>query len=102
MPVFEQFMTPAITGAAVALLVMFSVGGIIYGLFLPSLSGTKKRDARMSAVSARPQSETQRKTMRDTNRRKKSIQDQLKDFVFPNWLLTVLLIRRLLVGSTCS
>ncbi|CTQ65180.1 type II secretion system F family protein [Roseibium alexandrii] len=80
MPVFEQFMTPAITGAAVAILVMFSVGGIIYGLFLPSLSGTKKRDARMSAVSARPQSETQRKTMRDTNRRKKSIQDQLKDF----------------------
>lgn len=77
---FEQFMTPAITGTAVAVLVMLSVGGIIFGLFLPSLSGTKRRDERMSAVSARPQNENQRKQARDTNRRKKSIQDQLKEF----------------------
>ncbi|QDG74489.1 type II secretion system F family protein [Labrenzia sp. PHM005] len=77
---FEQFMTPAVTGTAVAILVMLSVGGIIFGLFLPSLSGTKRRDERMTAVSARPQNENQRKQVRDTNRRKKSIQDQLKDF----------------------
>ncbi|MEP3046688.1 MAG: type II secretion system F family protein [Roseibium sp.] len=77
---FEEFMTPAITGVAVAILVMLSVGGIIYGLFLPSLSGSKKRDQRVQAVSARPQSEKQRKLLRDNDRKKKSIQDQLKGF----------------------
>ncbi len=76
----EQFMTPTIMGIAVAVLAMLSVGGIIYGLFLPALSGTKRRDARISAVSARPQNEKQRKQVRDTDRRRKSIQDQLKDF----------------------
>jgi len=77
---FEQFMTPAITAAAVAILVMLSVGGVIFSLFQPKLSGSKRRDQRMNALSARPQSETQRKQLRDNDRRKKSIQDQLKDF----------------------
>lgn len=77
---FEEFMTPTVTGAAIALLVMLSVGGVIYGMFLPTLSGTKRRDERLQAVSVRPQNENQRKQLRDTNRRKKSIQDQLKDF----------------------
>lgn len=77
---FEDFMTPAVTGAAIALLVMLSVGGVIYGLFLPTLSGTKRREERLQSVAVRPQTENQRKQLRDTNRRKKSIQDQLKDF----------------------
>lgn len=77
---FEQFMTPAVTAIAVAVLVMLSVGGVIFGLFMPSLSGAKKREERLSALSARPQSEKQRKQVRDNDRRKKSIQDQLKDF----------------------
>ncbi|MEP1932006.1 MAG: type II secretion system F family protein [Roseibium sp.] len=77
---FEEFMTPTVTGLAVAILVMLSVGGIIYGLFLPALSGAKRRDQRVQAVSARPQSDTQRKQLRDSDRRKRSIQDQLKDF----------------------
>lgn len=76
----EDFLTPEITGIAVALLVMFAVGGIIYSLFQPTLSGSKKRDQRIEAVAARPQSENQRKQMRDTDRRKRSIQDQLQDF----------------------
>lgn len=77
---FEEIMTPTVTGLAVAILVMLSVGGIIYGLFLPALSGAKRRDQRVQAVSARPQSDTQRKQLRDSDRRKRSIQDQLKDF----------------------
>ncbi|MEO9527183.1 type II secretion system F family protein [Roseibium sp.] len=80
MSALAELLTPQITGLAVAVLVMLAVGGVIFSLFQPALSGTKRRDQRMLAVSARPQSETQRKVLRDTDRRKKSIQDQLKDF----------------------
>ncbi|MDN3721803.1 hypothetical protein QW131_28085 [Roseibium salinum] len=76
----EDFLTPQITGFAVAALVMLAVGGVIYSLFQPSLSGTKRRDQRLQAVSARPKNEKQRNQLRDTDRRKRSIQDQLKDF----------------------
>ncbi len=77
---FEDFLTPEITGIAVAVLVMLAVGGVIYSLFQPTLSGTKRRDQRLNAVSARPQFENQRKQIRDNDRRKRSIQDQLKEF----------------------
>ncbi len=76
----EDFLTPEITGIAVAVLVTLAVGGIIFSIFQPALSGTKRRDQRMNAVSARPQTEKQRKLLRDTDRRKRNIQDQLKDF----------------------
>ncbi|TYC67924.1 type II secretion system F family protein [Stappia sp. BW2] len=76
----EEFLTPEISGLAVAFLVMLAVGGIIYSLFQPALSGSKRRDQRVSAVAARPQSENQRKALRDVDRRKRSIQDQLKEF----------------------
>lgn len=76
----EEFLTPEITGLAVAALVMLAVGGIIFSIFAPTLSGTKRRDQRMQAVAARPQSEKQRKALRDVDRRKRSIQDQLKEF----------------------
>lgn len=76
----EEFLTPEVTGIAVAGLVMLAVAGVIFSLFAPSLSGTKRRDQRMQAVAARPQTEKQRKQIRDNDRRKKSIQDQLKDF----------------------
>jgi len=76
----EEFLTPQVTGIAVAGLVMLAVAGVIFSLFAPSLSGTKRRDQRMQAVAARPQTEKQRKLIRDDDRRKKSIQDQLKDF----------------------
>lgn len=80
MSALEEFLTPQITGLAVAVLVMLAVGGIIFSLFQPALSGTKQRDKRIQAVAARPQSENQRKALRDTDKRKRSIQDQLKDF----------------------
>lgn len=77
---FEEFLTPQVTGIAVAILVMFAVGGVIYSVFQPTLSGTKRGNQRLQAVSAQPKSEKQRKQLRDTDRRKRSIQDQLKDF----------------------
>ncbi|MES0809881.1 type II secretion system F family protein [Roseibium sp. SCPC15] len=77
---FEDFLTPEVTGIAVAVLVMLAVGGVIFSIFQPTLSGTKQRDQRIQAVSARPQNDSQRKQLRDNDRRKKSIQDQLKDF----------------------
>ncbi|GAB2185925.1 type II secretion system F family protein [Roseibium sp. LAB1] len=76
----EEFLTPEITGLAVAVLVMLAIGGVIYSLFQPALSGSKRRDQRVNAVAARPQNEKQRKALRDVDRRKRSIQDQLKDF----------------------
>ena len=76
----EDILSPQLTGIAVALLVMFAVGGIIYSLFQPALSGSKRSSQRLQAVAARPQSENQRKQLRDTDRRKRNIQDQLKDF----------------------
>ncbi len=76
----EDFISPQVTGIAVAVLVMLAVGGVIYSLFQPTLSGTKRSAKRLQTVSARPQNENQRKQLRDNNRRKKSIQDQLKEF----------------------
>ncbi|WP_299810232.1 type II secretion system F family protein [uncultured Roseibium sp.] len=76
----EELLTPQVTGLAIALLVMLAVGGVIFSLFQPQLSGSKRRDQRLQAVSERPQSEKQRKHLRDNDRRRRSIQDQLKDF----------------------
>ena len=50
----EEFLTPEITGLAVAALVMLAVGGIIFSLFQPALSGSKRRDQRVNAVAAGP------------------------------------------------
>ena len=77
---FENFLTPQITGIAVAILVTLSVGGLVYSFFQPSLSGTKRRDQRLQAISTQPRSKEQRSKVRDNERRRKSIQDQLKDF----------------------
>ncbi|PVB59376.1 type II secretion system F family protein [Labrenzia sp. 011] len=76
----DQFLTPQVTGIAVAALVMLAVGGVIFSLFQPMLSGSKRRDQRLLAVAERPQSEKQRKNLRDNDRRRRSVQDQLKEF----------------------
>ncbi|POF34448.1 type II secretion system F family protein [Roseibium marinum] len=76
----EELITPQVTGLAIAVLVMLAVGGVIFSLFQPMLSGSKRRDQRLQAVAERPQSEKQRKHLRDNDRRRRSIQDQLKEF----------------------
>lgn len=80
MEAFEPFMTPGVTGVAVAVLVALSIGGVIYALFQPLLSGSRRRDKRLSGIAARPQSVELRKKVGDGDRRRKSVQDQLKDF----------------------
>ena len=80
MEAFEPFMTPQVTGLAVALLVALSIGGVIYAVFQPLLSGSRRRDKRVSGITARPQSTELRKKVGDGDRRRKSVQDQLKDF----------------------
>ncbi|WP_417671009.1 type II secretion system F family protein [Roseibium sp.] len=65
---------------AVATLAAISIGGIIYALFQPVLSGAKRRDARMQVIASRSQSIEVRKKAKDGDRRRKSVQDQLKEF----------------------
>ncbi|MBD3756062.1 MAG: type II secretion system F family protein [Gammaproteobacteria bacterium] len=80
MPEIQSSLPPMITTFAVALLVALSIGGVIYALFQPVLSGAKRRDARMNVIAARPQSIEKRRQVKDGDRRKRSVQDQLKDF----------------------
>ncbi|TWI80792.1 tight adherence protein B [Roseibium hamelinense] len=76
----ESLSNPNVQFLLVAILVSLSIGGLIYAAFEPTLSGRKQREQRMSFVAERPQSSDQRKSVRDTNRKKKSVQDQLKEF----------------------
>ncbi|WP_067339863.1 type II secretion system F family protein [Stappia indica] len=77
----QSFLSPQVTMIAVALLATLSIGGIIYALFEPQLSGRAAREKRMKSVSARSSVtiDATRKA-RDGDRRRKSVQDQLKEF----------------------
>ncbi|NBN64657.1 pilus assembly protein [Microvirga tunisiensis] len=79
MDLLQSFLTPGVTTFAVAALVALSIGGIIYALFEPILSGSKKRDERLGQISARPATAADRRPGRDADRRRKSVQDQLKE-----------------------
>jgi len=80
MDAFEAFLTPQVTGLAVAVLVAISIAGVLYAVFQPMLSGNKRRDARISSITVRDQSLEQRKKFKDGERRRKSVQDQLSQF----------------------
>lgn len=80
MDALKSFMSPEVMSIAVALLVAFSIGGILYALFEPVLSGSKKRDERLGQIATRPSTIAERRPVRDADRRRKSVQDQLKDF----------------------
>lgn len=77
---FEAFLTPGVTGIAVAILVTLSIGGLIYAIFQPALSQTKRRDQRLNVIATSSQSLEHRKKVRDGDKRRKSVQDQLKEF----------------------
>ncbi len=64
----------------IALLVSLCIGGIAFALLQPLLSGNKRRDARMSVIATRSQSVDVRAKIRDGDRRRKNVHDQLKDF----------------------
>ncbi|QGZ36042.1 type II secretion system F family protein [Stappia indica] len=78
----QSFLSPQVTMVAIALLATFSIGGIIYALFEPQLSGRAAREKRMKSVSARSNAavDATRRAVRDGDRRRKSVQDQLKEF----------------------
>ncbi len=77
----QSFLSPEVTTIAIALLATFSIGGIIYALFEPQLSGRTAREKRMKSVAVRNSAaiDATRKA-RDGDRRRKSVQDQLKEF----------------------
>lgn len=76
----QAFLTPGVTTIAVALLGAFSLGGILYALFEPQLSGRAAREKRMQAVASRSITIDATRLARDGDRRRKSVQDQLKEF----------------------
>jgi tight adherence protein B len=76
----QAFLTPQVTTIAVALLAAFSIGGIIYAIFEPTLSGRKAREKRMHSVSSRSATIDAARRAKDGDRRRKSVQDQLKEF----------------------
>ncbi|SHL37125.1 type II secretion system F family protein [Roseibium suaedae] len=69
-----------ISTLAVALLFALCIGGVIYAVFQPALSGSKRRDARMHVIAARPQSTEKRRQVKDSDRKRRSVQEQLKEF----------------------
>ncbi|MBO6754905.1 MAG: type II secretion system F family protein [Roseibium sp.] len=77
---FEAFLTPEITKLAAAILIALSICGVLYAVFQPLLSGNRRRDERISSIADRPQSVERRKQVRDGERRRRSVQDQLSQF----------------------
>lgn len=72
--------SPQVTIIAIVGLVIFCVGGLLYALLAPKLSGNGKRDKRMAQISAsRTAAVAERRSMQDADKRRKSVQDSLKD-----------------------
>ncbi|MBO0345693.1 type II secretion system F family protein [Roseibium limicola] len=76
----QAVLGPQITFVAVALLATFSIGGVLYALLQPTLSGSKRRQERVSQISVRPQATDVRMKAKDGEKRRRSVQDQLKQF----------------------
>lgn len=71
---------PQVTVIAVVGLVIFSVGGLLYAFLQPKLSGDQKRDKRMANIStSRTVAVAERRSLQDADKRRKSVQDSLKD-----------------------
>jgi tight adherence protein B len=80
MPDIQSLIGPGGSAIFVAVLAACSVGGVIYALFQPALSGTKRRDERLGVIAKRPQTSDVRVKVMDGDKRRKSVQDQLKEF----------------------
>ncbi|WP_349359367.1 type II secretion system F family protein [Stappia sp.] len=73
-------LTPELTWLAMALLATFSIGGILYALLQPRLSGEKEREKRLKSVASRANTIDAVRRTRDNERRRKSMHDQLREF----------------------
>ncbi|WP_430513423.1 hypothetical protein [Pannonibacter phragmitetus] len=80
MEIFGVTLSPEMTNLAAALLVALSIGSVLYVLLEPLLNGSRKRKERLETISAREVSAVDRRPQRDADRRRKSVQDQLKEF----------------------
>src|SRR5690606_10660420 len=78
----ELFATlpPEMTFVAVAVLVALSLGGVLYALFQPQLSGDRHRQERLKGVTERGILLTEKRKERDGERRRRSVQEQLREF----------------------
>ena len=72
-------LSPLAVQVSVALLVLFSVVGIGVATFFPRLSGGRKSDKRLEAIATRSSKPAERAAGGDENRRKRSVEDTLKE-----------------------
>lgn len=72
-------LSPATIQIAVALLAVFSVGGVLVAALYPRLSGGTKSERRLEAVSASKRKAIDRATGGEEVRRKRSVEDTLKE-----------------------
>lgn len=72
-------LTPFAVQIALALLVVFAVGGVLTAAFYPKLAGGTQSDKRLEAVAATKRKPTERVLATDDNRRKRSVEDTLKE-----------------------
>lgn len=72
--------SPEVTTIAVVGLVIFATAGVLYALLQPQISGDNRQTKRLArAATSRTQVVAERRTAHDADRRRKSIQDSLKE-----------------------
>jgi tight adherence protein B len=71
--------SPLTATIAVFLLAVFSVGGLAFAAFYPRLAGGTKSDKRLESIAAKPSKTAERVTGLDENRRKRSVEETLKE-----------------------
>lgn len=71
-------LSPATVQLAVILLAVFSVGGVAVAALYPRLSGGSKSEKRLESIAAKQRKPTDRIGL-DENRRKRSVEDTLKE-----------------------
>ena len=72
-------LSPLAVQVAVVLLVVFSVGGILTAALYPRLAGGSQGDKRMEAIATPRRKAADRLANADENRRKRSVEDTLKE-----------------------
>lgn len=72
-------LSPVVVQIAVILLVVFSVGGVGVAALYPRLAGGTKSDKRLEAIAVSKRKPTERIAGADDNRRKRTVEDTLKE-----------------------
>lgn len=80
MEIFGVTLSPEITRLAGAMLAALSIGGVLYVLLEPLINGSRKSKERLGQITARELYAADRRPARDADRRRKTVQDQLKEF----------------------